>query len=167
MTHLDTYQAFIEARLSDVLKLDIKRPSEFSDRLQKEKDRIFQIERDLVKFITLDRRINNKRMRFRISYNDNAQHSLMKRIENRTQFKSVQEFNDILTKGIKEIFPESINTLITQTGKYGIRFNEYNFSVVFFFDMRNYLKTINEIKIVTVLPSLEIIETIFDFDISE
>jgi len=69
-----------------------------------------------------------------IKYNDSDKHPIKQRIKNRTQLRSISDFNKILGEGLLDFFKTTDETMIANTvnaGKYAIRFNEYRFSVIF------------------------------------
>lgn len=163
MLYLKKYQKFIEARLSDILNLKVKNDSDISNLMKKDVEKDFDIDRKLLKYVTLSSRVSNKKVRFKIDYNDSAQHSLIKRIRERTSFKSVEEFNSMLKMAIDQVFPDSVGELITSTGRYSMIFEEYNFCVIFYIDLRKYMSGKYEIYVVTILPRTQTFGTIYDF----
>lgn len=144
------FKKFLEARLSDVLK--IKGDSELASQIKKIKDAEFDLTKKLVKFITLKKRVNNKKLQFEIDWNDTATHNLTKRIDDRTSFASVEEFNQYFKNEFNRIFPDMVGKELYTTGRYSLYSNEYNFSIIIYFNLDEYTDGIYEVKVITILP---------------
>jgi len=149
---IKNFKSFLEARLSDLVNLTSKSDKELSDKIQKFKDMEFDVKRSLVKLITLKKRVNKSKPQFTIKWNDSASHDLLKRIENRTSFRSVEEFNTFFKDTICRIAPDLIGKEIFSTGKYAIYSSEYNTTIIIYFDIEKYTKEIYEIMVITILP---------------
>ena len=122
------FQLFIEARLSDVL--NIKGDGDLVKQMTKIKDAEFDINKKLVRFITLKKRVNNKKIRFEIEWNDSATHNLVKRIQERTSFNSVEEFNQYFKDQFNKIFPDMVGKELLSSGRYSLYSSEYNFTII-------------------------------------
>ena len=144
------FKLFLEARLSDIL--NIKGDSELASQMKKIKDAEFDLSKKLVKFITLKKRVNNKKIQFEIFWNDTATHNLTKRIQDRTSFTSVEEFNQYFKNEFNKIFPDMVGKELYTTGRYTLYSSEYNFSIIMYFDIDEYADGIYEVKVVTILP---------------
>lgn len=144
------FQLFIEARLSDVL--NIKGDSDLAKEISKIKDAEFDINKKLVRFITLKKRVNNKKIRFEMEWNDSATHNLVKRIQERTSFASVEEFNQYFKDQFNKIFPDMVGKELLSSGRYSLYSKEYNFSIIIYFNIDEYSDGIYEVKIITILP---------------
>lgn len=144
------YMSFLEARLSDVL--NIKGDSDLASQLKNIKDEGFNIDKNLVRYITLKKRVNNKKIQFEIVWNDSAKHNLVKRIKERTSFKSIEEFNQYFKNEFNKIFPEMVGKEIPSNGRYSLYSNEYNFTIIMDFSIDEYIDGIYEIRIITILP---------------
>jgi hypothetical protein len=144
------FKLFLEARLSDIL--NIKGDSELASQMKKIKDAEFDLSKKLVKFITLKKRVNNKKIQFEIFWNDTATHNLTKRIQDRTSFISVEEFNQYFKNEFNKIFPDMVGKELYTTGRYTLYSSEYNFSIIMYFDIDEYADGIYEVKVVTILP---------------
>lgn len=149
---IKNFKSFLEARLADLVNLTSKNDKELSDKIQKFKDMEFDVNKKLVKFITLKKRVNNTKLRFVIDWNDSVSHDLIKRISNRTSFKSVEEFNTFFIDIINNVFPDQIGKDIYNKGKYAIYHKDYNITVIIAFDIERYMKKKYEISVVTILP---------------
>lgn len=147
---LTKFELFVEARLSDVLR--IKGESDFASELTRMKDAEFSFEKKLASFITLRKRLNNKKIQFRLIYYDTAKHSLLDRIKNRSSFNSIEEFNEFLKRSINQIFPDKIGKEIFSTGRYSLYSKEFNLSVIISFNIEDFTKGKYQIVIVTILP---------------
>lgn len=158
------FESFNEARLSDVL--NIKGDGDISDRIKKAKERQFDLDRKLVSLITLKKRVNGKKIQFKIEWNDSATHDLVKRIEERTSFVSVEEFNEFFKGFINRIFPDKVGKDVYD-GKYAFYSVEHNITIIIEFEIKRYEKGDYGIRVVTLLPG-RIAKNIVDFiDINE
>ena len=144
------FQLFIEARLSDVL--NIKGDGDLVKQMTKIKDAEFDINKKLVRFITLKKRVNNKKIRFEIEWNDSATHNLVKRIQERTSFNSVEEFKQYFKDQFNKIFPDMVGKELLSSGRYSLYSSEYNFTIIMHFDIDEYSDGIYEVRIITILP---------------
>jgi hypothetical protein len=147
---IKNYKLFLEARLADLLK--IKGEGDLAKELSKIKDAEFDISKKLVRFITLKKRVNNKKIQFEILWNDSAKHNLVKRIKERTSFNSVEEFNDYFKGEFNKLFPDMVGKELFITGKYSLYSTEYNFTIIIDFSIDEYIDGIYEVKVVTILP---------------
>lgn len=144
------YELFLEARLADLVK--IKGESDLSKELTKIKDAEFDLSKKLIRFITLKKRVNNKKIQFEIIWNDTAKHNLVKRIQERTSFASVEDFNQYFKDQFNRIFPAMVGKEFYATGKYSLYSTEYNFSIIVDFSIDEYIDGIYEVKVITILP---------------
>lgn len=147
---LTKFKLFVEARLADVLS--IKGESDFASELSRMKDAEFSFEKKLTRFITLKKRLGNKKIQFELSYYDTAKHSLLNRIKNRSSFNSVEEFNEFLKKAINQVFPDKIGKEIFSTGRYSLYSPEFNLSVIISFNIEDFTNGKYQLIIVTILP---------------
>ena len=147
---IKNYKLFLEARLADLL--NIKGDSELAKEMQKIKDAEFDINKKLVRFITLKKRVNNKKIQFEINWNDSATHNLVKRIQERTSFNSVEEFNQYFKDQFNKIFPDMVGKELLSSGRYSLYSKEYNFTIIIHFDIDEYSDGIYEVRIITILP---------------
>lgn len=144
------YKLFLEARLADLLK--IKGEGDLAKELTKIKDADFDLSRKLVRFITLKKRVNNKKIQFEILWNDTAKHNLVNRIKERTSFNSVEEFNEYFKSEFNKMFPDMVGKELPSTGRYSLYSKEYNFTIIMDFSIDEYIDGIYEVKIITILP---------------
>lgn len=157
------FQLFIEARLSDVL--NIKGDGDLVKQMTKIKDTEFDVNKKLVRFITLKKRVNNKKIQFEIEWNDSAKHNLVKRIQERTSFNSVEEFNQYFKDQFNKIFPDMVGKELLSSGRYSLYSSEYNFTIIMHFDIDEYSDGIYEVRIITILPGKKGNEVIKFIDI--
>lgn len=147
---LKDYRSFLEARLSDIIK--VKGESDLANQIKKMKDEDFNFEKNLIRYITLKKRVNNKKIQFEIIWNDSAKHNLKNRIKERTSFKSVDEFNQYFKNEFNRLFPDKVGKDFFSTGKYSLYSTEYNFSIIIDFSLDEYIDGIYEIRVITILP---------------
>jgi hypothetical protein len=152
MKHLYKFKKFNEVRLSDVLNIKSSKDDNVSSEIQRLKDVTFDFDKNLVKFITLKKRVNNKKVQFKINWNDTSKHDLKKRISDRTTFRTVEEFNNFFRETVNIIFPDYLGKDVLNSGRYSIYSIEYNISIIFEFNLEKWIKNEYEINIITVLP---------------
>jgi hypothetical protein len=92
--------------------------------------------------------IKSMNKKFNIMYNHNVVHDLKNRIKQRTNLKSIKEFNYLLRKALIELFLYEYNSNITS---YSLYFIEYDFSVIINIKFDN-----NEIKMGTLLKGEDV-----------
>jgi hypothetical protein len=144
------FDLFCEARLADVL--NIKGSGDLVKQMTDIKDAEFDLNKKLVKLITLKKRVNNKKIQFEINWNDSATHNLVKRIKERTSFGSVEDFNQYFKDQFNRIFPDMVGKEIYVSGRYSLYSSEYNFTIIIHFDIDEYSDGIYEVRIITILP---------------
>ena len=144
------FDLFCEARLADVL--NIKGDGDLVKQMTDIKDAEFDLNKKLVKLITLKKRVNNKKIQFEINWNDSATHNLVKRIKERTSFGSVEDFNQYFKGEFNRIFPDMVGKEIYVSGRYSLYSKEYNFSMIINFNIDEYADGIYEVDIITILP---------------
>jgi hypothetical protein len=144
------FDLFCEARLADVL--NIKGSGDLVKQMTDIKDAEFDLNKKLVKLITLKKRVNNKKIQFQINWNDSATHNLVKRIKERTSFGSVEDFNQYFKGEFNRIFPDMVGKEIYVSGRYSLYSKEYNFSMIINFNIDEYADGIYEVDIITILP---------------
>jgi len=147
---IKNYKSFLEARLSDILK--VKSTGGESDRIQKYIDMDFDFSKRLLKYVTLKRRVDKRKVQFTLNWNDNVSHDLKKRIKERTSFKSIEEFNDLFKSIIIKVFPSMVGKELISNGKYSLYSVEYNISIIIYFNINKYINKDYELTIKTVLP---------------
>jgi len=91
-----------------------------------------------------------------ISWNDKKTHPFLDRIKNRTNFKSITEFNEFINNVFKELVYNNFNKIDEIKGyvKYGLSFNNRNFYLIISIDHKNFFSNyalvhINSIAITT------------------
>lgn len=119
MEKLLNYKLFLEARLSDVTTI-IGDKNLFDTNISDD---------DFLKFKTISKRIENKKIRLNLYWNHTLTHDLMKRINERTSLKSISELNSLLSNGLDELY---INYLeyINSDNRYALWFSEYDISII-------------------------------------
>ena len=143
------FDIFLESRLSDNLK-KLSGEGDLFNQIKQESERDFEIERDLIKYITLKKRISNKKVRFKIEYFDIVKHNIKQRIKDRTSFKNIEEFNNIIEDMLNYLFPDNIQEMCVD-GKYAVYFEEYNFTIIFGFKLNDYLNSNYNLNIITII----------------
>ena len=134
MRHLKTYILFNEARLGDISKI-IGNNELFNEEQNNDSE--------FIKYKTISKRIDNKKLRLNIIWNDRIDHNIEQKIINRTPLKNKNELNILLDKGLDELYINFYD-FIKDNGTYSLWFSEYNFCLI-----TNIEK--NNITIVTIL----------------
>jgi hypothetical protein len=147
---LTKFLIYIESRFSDVATLKSDSGS-FHDRIKSEINKTFIDDKDFIKYYTLKQRINNKKIRFNIDFHHNIKHNLKNRLRSRTTLKNIDEFNELIRNILDFLFPDKIDSL-RRKGKYGIYFREYNFTVIFAFDIYEFVEDNYNLKIISIIP---------------
>jgi hypothetical protein len=154
-----------EVRLSDVLNIKSKEDNLLASEIDQLKNVSFDFEKNLVKFITLKKRVNNKKIQFKINWNDTSKHNLRKRISERTSFKTVQEFNNFFKELVNIVFPDYVGKQLMSSGRYSVYSIEYNISIIFEFNFEKYIKNDYEVNVVTILPGRKGLDVVKLIDI--
>jgi hypothetical protein len=124
-----------EVRLEDVLKTDSVYINSFK------KTGFNSSERFKTNIMV---KLDDDNMMFRILWNNNSKHDLIKRIKERTSLKSTEEFNELFEKSVNELFDEHFALNIKS---YALFFVEYNFSIIVEVKIED-----KSIKVATILP---------------
>lgn len=118
----------------------------------------------LVSQHTCKDRLNNKKLRFKIKWNNTAEHDLIKRISERASLQSIKHFNEIFKKFLDNIFPSMIGKQILVNGRYSFYLEDYNISIIIAINVDNIIiNSANEIFVITVLPGnvgINVVKTI-------
>ena len=147
---IKNYNLFLEARLFDLVNLKSDKSNiEKSIKFYQEMD--FDFSSKLIKYITLNKRRNGEKIRMLIQWNHDAEHDLQKRIQNRTSFKTIDEFNEYFTLVINKLFPDKIGDTIFSSGKYSIYDRELNITISMAFNIGDYLSKKYKLIVVTIL----------------
>jgi hypothetical protein len=147
---IKNFKLFLEARLSDVVK--VKSIIDKTDNIQKYVDMDFDSNKNLIKYITLNNRIDKRKVQFKIKWNHNISHDFKKRINDRTSFKSIEEFNEFFKSSINKVFPSMVGKQLFNNGDYCLYSKEYDISVIISFDIQKYIKGDYELFVKTILP---------------
>lgn len=150
-----------EVRLSDLISNVYGNDERLVNRIEKEIDSDFIEDRNLPTQTTLKTRYNKKKIKVWFDWYDTNAHSLITRIINRTNFKSVDEFSNVFISVINYIFPDSLGYPINQNGRYGIYIKEYNVSIVFSVRLNNVMDSKNKeiyVNVITILTGDSIME---------
>ena len=148
---IKNYNLFLEARLFDLVNLRSDK-SDIEKAIKSYQEMDFDFSSKLIKYITLNKRRNGEKIRMIIEWNHDAEHDLQKRIQNRTSFKTIDEFNEYFTSVINKLFPDKIGDVIFRSGKYSIYDRELNITISIAFNIDDYLSKNYKLTVVTILP---------------
>ena len=142
---------FEEVRFSDVLK--IKGESDLSDKIKHEINKDFDDSKELIDSIILKNEFLLRKIKLRIQWNNTPNHNLIERIKERTNFKSIEEFNRYFEEKINKIIPKEIGKQISEKGRYSLYDKELNFSIIVDIDPQEFIrKNIFKIFVFTIIP---------------
>jgi hypothetical protein len=150
--YLYNYELFLENKLIDISS--INGDSDILLKFKEYQNKNFIIDVNLKKYVTLKKRINNKKIRFEIKYNHNNKHNIIERIEDRTNLKSILEFNDKIEYVINELFPDKIDKDINVNGTYSIYLKNSNYTFIFKINYDNIKKETYKIYLKTIISGL-------------
>jgi len=142
---------FEEVRFSDVLK--IKGESDLSDKIKHEINKDFDDSKELIDSIILKNEFLLRKIKLRIQWNNTTNHNLIERIKERTNFKSIEEFNRYFEEKINKIIFREIGKQINEKGRYSLYDKELNFSIIVDINPQEFIrKNIFKIFVFTILP---------------
>jgi hypothetical protein len=142
---------FEEVRFSDVLK--IKGESDLSDKIKHEINKDFDDSKELIDSIILKNEFLLRKIKLRIQWNNTNNHNLIERIKERTNFKSIEEFNRYFEEKINKIIPKEIGKQINEKGRYSLYDKELNFSIIVDINPQEFIrKNIFKIFVFTIIP---------------
>ena len=142
---------FEEVRFSDVLK--IKSQSDISDKIKDQMNKDFDDSKELIDSIILKNEFLLRKIKLRIKWNNTPNHNLIERIKERTNFKSIEEFNRYFEEKINKIIPKEIGKQISEKGRYSLYDKELNFSIIVDIDPQEFIrKNIFKIFVFTIIP---------------
>ena len=140
------YNLFLEARLSDLIT-SLKGDSDVASQIIKAKEEEFDLRKRLPNSIQLN---NNSKLN--LNWNNTATHDLVKRIKERTSFKSVDHFIEYIQEIFSLIFPNMCGKELYEDGRYSIYLKEYRISIIVDFDLKKNMGKNYNISIFTILP---------------
>lgn len=151
-----------EVRFSDVVKIK-STDSEVATNIHKMVTKAKDFTGKLSRYVPLKSSKPGRPEMIAIDYNDTVEHDLRKRISERTNFTSTDEFNFFFREFLNEIFPYEIGKKLHKSGKYSLYSVEHDFSVIVFFNIERWTRGIKELNLITILPGktgLDVIDII-------
>jgi len=141
-----------EARLSDLLRIKGDN-SDLHKHIEKEISKEFKVDRELPTQLTLQKRYNNnKKIKVYFEWYDNLKHNLKKRIQDRTNFKSISEFTEAFKYAINYILPDQLGVNISENGKYAITLEESGVTMILSINLNSFDNNEIYVNIITILP---------------
>jgi hypothetical protein len=119
----------------------------------------FKIDDRLIPVITLEK-INKNIF---IKWNETKEHSISNRIKERTSFKSISEFNEIINDGFKQMFDNNFNE-IDSSNRYALHFNANKFYLLVDINYENLFSEYTQFFIPTITLSSPNIYKIFEIN---
>ena len=151
MTFEVTGDLLEEVRFSDIVKIK-NSDSEVASNIHKMASKAKDFSGKLLRYVPLKSSKPGNPEMIAIDYNDTTEHDLRKRISERTNFTSTDEFNFFFREFLNEIFPYEIGKTLHKSGKYSLYSVEHDFSVIVFFNIERWTKGIKELNLITILP---------------
>ena len=140
-----------EVKLSDILRVSGEKNDLYAY-IEKEKSKEFEVDKELPTQLTLKKRYNNKKIKVYFNWYDTSEHDLMKRIKERTSFKTITEFTKVFNNVFNYLLPDELGVGIRENGRYAVDLNEYNITIIFQINLNNFNNKQIDIKIITLLP---------------
>ena len=159
MKYILNYKEFLEARIFDMSKIKLDSDSKLYKDLVKIPNIKFENDCELLKKFTSKKYFNKNKITLDIKWNNHKDHDMIKRIKERTNFKSTNEFNIYIKLILNKIYPDHINDMVVN-GKYCFYDSEYNISIIIFKN-DNYLKNIKIITIINGLNDFDVVDVIY------
>ena len=143
---IKNYNLFLEARLSDLITT-LKGDSDLVSQISRAKEEEFDLQKKLPQEIQLDNDSN-----LNLNWYNTATHDLVKKIKERTSFRSVEHFIEYINEIFSLIFPSMCGKELYKKGRYSIYLKEYNISIIVEFDLNKNMGKNYNISIITILP---------------
>lgn len=140
-----------EVRFSDVVKIK-NIDSDTASNIHKMASKAKDFTGKLLRYVPLKSSKPRKPEMIAIDYNDTVEHDLRKRISERTNFTSTDEFNFFFREFLNEIFPYEIGKKLHKSGKYSLYSIEHDFSIIVYFNFERWTNGIKELNLITILP---------------
>lgn len=146
-----------EARLIDVMAGIKGNDSEILDKFkdyqrQSENDN-FDKSAHLILTALLDKKYQGRQIKLKIRYGHTQTHDLIKRIEERTDLKSVKEFNEKITQVIRELIPGHIDKEITpENDKYSVFLEYSKYTLIFTIKYNHIISNNPSLVLNTIIP---------------
>lgn len=137
--------------------------AKFRDLLNTNNDKIKRfINKDFVDDCNLLQYIFIKKYNKRIDlkWNDTKNHSIKKRIKDRTTLISVCEFNNIIRKGLEQVFSDDNWLGIDSGGRYFLYFKNNNFYLSISINYESLFDDDSSIFIVSLIPNVKDLDNI-------
>ena len=99
-----------------------------------------------------------------LDWYDAKHHSIIQKIQDRTSFNHISDFNSVIEYGIKQMFPEEIGKTIDGGGRYSVHFNNHNFYLIISLNYENLFDDDAKIMILTISPNAENLDVIEIYD---
>ena len=132
MKYLYDFKLFEEVRLIDVS--NIRGDNELATKFRNFQNNIvFRNDAPFIKDIGVNWYINGERVHFKMMYANGENHSILKRIKQRTNLKSTSEFNEKLSHVINMLIPDKLGTEIkAEYGKfYSVYLENSHYTIIF------------------------------------
>lgn len=144
-----------EVRLSDIMRVNGDK-NDLHNYIEKEKSKEFEVDRDLLKELTLKKRYNNKKIKVYFNWFDNSKHDLKKRIKERTSFKTITEFTEVFKDAFNYILPDKLGNGIDKNGRYAVTLKEYNITIIFQINLKYIDNQRIIVNVITLLPGNQV-----------
>jgi hypothetical protein len=140
-----------EVRFSDIVKIK-NSDSDAAINIHKMASKAKDFTGKLLRYVPLKSSKPGKPEMIAIDYNDTVEHDLRKRISERTNFTSTDEFNFFFREFLNEIFPYEVGKSLNKSGRYSLYSIEHDFSIIVYFNLERWTNGIKELNLITILP---------------
>ena len=137
------YKKFLEARVEDNFKTD-------NEDFKKYQNREFNDDIKLINYIVLDK--TNKILH--IKWYHTKQHSIVERIKNRTNFKSISEFNECFENIVNDLFKNHFYEIKEEFVNYNIYLQNRKISIIVNIDYNNLFENNTILDVRTIINGL-------------
>lgn len=148
MKNILNYVNFLEAKIADISLFKIDPNNKFGNDIIKKLTYKNLNDTSFIKYLTLKKYYKGKKTQYKLNWYHDTFHDLIKRLDNRTSIKTIDEFNQIFKDTINKILPDYIsNGELSSNGRYCIYLHEYNLSLILYINIiKNEITTISIIN---------------------
>lgn len=159
MKYILNYKEFLEGNFFNNSKISIKNDQELGGLINNISNKKFNNDVKLLRNFTSKKYYNKSKIVLNISWYDSKDHSILYRIETRTNFKSISEFNLYIKNLLNKLIPDHIDN-IKDEGKYHIYDRNMNLSIIIYISLNNN-NNIDIISVINGFSDKNVLKTIY------
>lgn len=148
MKYILNYEEFLEAKLFSNSNIIGDENSDLFKELMNIKNKKFENDSELLKKFTSKKYYNKKKINLNLFWNHKVNHSIIERIEKRSDFTSINEFNLYIKNKLNYLLPDKI-TMMEIPGRYTLYDKEKNLSIIISNDLKY-----TELTIISIINGL-------------